>query len=134
VSELTRFLVGESLPIACWLVAVIELSERFAFYGCQGLFQNYIQRPLDGSLGRGALGQRHQTATALTTFFSLWCYGRSKSTIILRNHSHRTSSHSAFRCYCCRSVSWKVQDNCHLRWYIHGRSPYPSPDLSACFP
>jgi len=82
VSELTRFLVGESLPIACWLVAVIELSERFAFYGCQGLFQNYIQRPLDGSLGRGALGQGHQTATALATFFSLWRYGGSTSTMI----------------------------------------------------
>jgi POT family proton-dependent oligopeptide transporter len=50
------------------------LCERFTFYGCQGLFQNYIQRPLDGSLGRGALGRGHQTATALTTFFSLWCY------------------------------------------------------------
>jgi POT family proton-dependent oligopeptide transporter len=56
------------------LVAIVELSERFTFYGCQGLFQNYVQRPLDGSLGRGALGQGHQTATALTTFYSLWCY------------------------------------------------------------
>ncbi|KAG4422220.1 hypothetical protein IFR04_004600 [Cadophora malorum] len=66
--------IGENLPIAAWLVAIIELSERFTFYGCQGLFQNYVQRPLDGSLGRGALGRGHQTATALTTFFSLWCY------------------------------------------------------------
>ncbi|KAH6683382.1 putative peptide transporter PTR2 [Halenospora varia] len=66
--------VGEGLPVAAWLVAIIELSERFTYYGCQGLFQNYIQKPLDGSLGRGALGRGHQTATALTTFFSLWCY------------------------------------------------------------
>ncbi|CZT41771.1 probable peptide transporter PTR2-A [Rhynchosporium secalis] len=66
--------IGETLPVAAWLVAIIELSERFTFYGCQGLFQNYVQRPLDGSLGRGALGRGHQTATALTTFFSLWCY------------------------------------------------------------
>ncbi|TVY37724.1 Peptide transporter [Lachnellula occidentalis] len=66
--------IGESLPVAAWLVAIVELSERFTYYGCQGLFQNYIQKPLDGSLGRGALGQGHQTATALTTFFSLWCY------------------------------------------------------------
>ncbi|KAE8449915.1 hypothetical protein EG329_007392 [Mollisiaceae sp. DMI_Dod_QoI] len=66
--------IGESLPVSAWLVAIVELCERFTFYGCQGLFQNYIQRPLDGSLGRGALGQGHQTATALTTFFSLWCY------------------------------------------------------------
>ncbi|CZR69416.1 probable peptide transporter PTR2-A [Phialocephala subalpina] len=66
--------IGDKLPLSTWLVAIIELSERFTFYGCQGLFQNYIQRPLDGSLGRGALGQGHRTATALTTFFSLWCY------------------------------------------------------------
>ncbi|TVY81439.1 Peptide transporter PTR2, partial [Lachnellula suecica] len=66
--------IGERLPSAAWLVAIVELSERFTFYGCQGLFQNYIQKPLDGSLGRGALGRGHQTATALTTFFSLWCY------------------------------------------------------------
>jgi POT family proton-dependent oligopeptide transporter len=53
-------------------------------------FQNYTQRPLDGSLGRGALGQGHQAATALATFFSLWCYrGRSKRwlrRIILTEH------------------------------------------------
>lgn len=49
-------LVAEHLPVSTWLVAVVELCERFTFYGCQGLFQNYIQRPLDGTLGRGALG------------------------------------------------------------------------------
>lgn len=48
--------VAESLPISAWLVAVVELCERFSYYGMQGLFQNYIQRPLDGTLGRGALG------------------------------------------------------------------------------
>jgi POT family proton-dependent oligopeptide transporter len=49
-------LVAEHLPVSTWLVAIVELCERFTYYGCQGLFQNYIQRPLDGSLGRGALG------------------------------------------------------------------------------
>ncbi|KAK6598039.1 POT family protein [Botrytis cinerea] len=66
--------IGDSLPISAWLVAVVELCERFSYYGCVGLFQNYVQRPLDGSLGRGALGLGHQTATALTVFFSMWCY------------------------------------------------------------
>ncbi|KAF4630054.1 hypothetical protein G7Y89_g8089 [Cudoniella acicularis] len=66
--------VGENLPVSAWLIAIVELCERFTYYGCQGLFQNYVQKPLDGSLGRGALGQGHRTATALTTFFSLWCY------------------------------------------------------------
>lgn len=36
--------------------------------------QNYIQRPLDGSEGRGALGLGHQGATALNLFFSFWSY------------------------------------------------------------
>ncbi|KAI9643881.1 peptide transporter ptr2 [Ciborinia camelliae] len=66
--------VGESLPKSAWLVAIVELCERFSYYGCVGLFQNYVQRPLDGSLGRGALGLGHRTATALTVFFSMWCY------------------------------------------------------------
>lgn len=55
--------IGDSMPVATWLVAIIELSERFTFYGCQGLFQNYIQRPFDGSEGRGALGLGHEGAT-----------------------------------------------------------------------
>lgn len=66
--------VGESLPFAVFLVAIIELSERFTYYGCQGIFQNYVQRPLDGSQGAGALGMGHQGATGLTTFYTFWCY------------------------------------------------------------
>lgn len=57
--------VGESLPKTVFLVAIIELCERFTYYGCQGLFQNYIQRPLDGSEGPGALGMGHKGATGL---------------------------------------------------------------------
>ncbi|KMU85262.1 peptide transporter PTR2-A [Coccidioides immitis H538.4] len=66
--------VPESLPISAWLVAIVELCERFTYYGMQGLFQNYIQRPLDGSLGRGALGLGHRAATGLNTFFQFWAY------------------------------------------------------------
>ncbi|KAI9376468.1 POT family-domain-containing protein [Aspergillus egyptiacus] len=66
--------VAENLPVSAWLVAIVELCERFAYYGMSGLFQNYIQRPLDGSQGRGALGMGHQGATGLTTFFQFWCY------------------------------------------------------------
>ena len=66
--------VGESLPFAVFLVAIIELCERFTYYGCQGIFQNYVQRPLDGSEGPGALGMGHQGATGLTTFYTFWCY------------------------------------------------------------
>ncbi|KAI5287472.1 hypothetical protein KEM54_005979 [Ascosphaera aggregata] len=65
--------VGERLPLSAFLVAIVELCERFTYYGMQGLFQNYIQRPLDGP-ERGALGMGHQGATGLTTFFQFWCY------------------------------------------------------------
>jgi POT family proton-dependent oligopeptide transporter len=67
--------VAENLPVSAWLVAIVELCERFTYYGMSGMFQNYIQRPLDGSEGRGALGMAHQGATGLTTFFQFWCYG-----------------------------------------------------------
>lgn len=67
--------VGDPLPKAAFLVAIVELCERFTYYGASGIFQNYVQRPLDGSEGRGALGMGHQGATGLTTFFQFWCYG-----------------------------------------------------------
>ncbi|KNG44009.1 di/tri peptide transporter 2 [Stemphylium lycopersici] len=66
--------VGEPLPKSAFLVAIVELCERFTYYGASGIFQNYISRPRDGSLGRGALGMGHQGATGLSTFFQFWCY------------------------------------------------------------
>lgn len=68
--------IAENLPISAWLVAVVELCERFTYYGMSGLFQNYVLRPFDGSQGRGALGMGHKGATGLTTFFQFWCYGK----------------------------------------------------------
>jgi POT family proton-dependent oligopeptide transporter len=66
--------VGEPLPKAAFLVAIVELCERFTYYGASGLFQNYLARPRSGELGRGALGLGHQGATGLSTFFQFWCY------------------------------------------------------------
>jgi POT family proton-dependent oligopeptide transporter len=66
--------VGEPLPKSAFLVAIVELCERFTYYGASGLFQNYLARPHDGSLGRGALGLGHKGATGLSTFFQFWCY------------------------------------------------------------
>ncbi|KAH3989776.1 di/tri peptide transporter 2 [Parastagonospora nodorum] len=66
--------VGEPLPKSAFLVAVVELCERFTYYGASGLFQNYIARPRSGELGRGALGMGHRGATGLSTFFQFWCY------------------------------------------------------------
>lgn len=69
--------IAENLPVSAWLVAIVELCERFTYYGMSGLFQNYVLRPLDGSGGGpGALGMGHQGATGLTTFFQFWCYGK----------------------------------------------------------
>ncbi|KAL4882392.1 POT family-domain-containing protein [Aspergillus karnatakaensis] len=71
--------VAENLPLSAWLVAIVELCERFTYYGMSGLFQNYVQRPLYGPDGEkpkepGALGMGHQGATGLTVFFQFWCY------------------------------------------------------------
>jgi POT family proton-dependent oligopeptide transporter len=66
--------VGEPLPKSAFLVAIVELCERFTYYGASGIFQNYIARPRSGELGRGALGMGHQGATGLSTFFQFWCY------------------------------------------------------------
>lgn len=68
--------VGDKLPASTWLVAAVELCERFTYYGASGLFQNYVQKPYAGRLGEGALGLGHQGATGLTTFFQFWCYGK----------------------------------------------------------
>ncbi|KAI8939857.1 hypothetical protein NX059_003592 [Plenodomus lindquistii] len=66
--------VGEPLPKSAFLVAIVELCERFTYYGASGIFQNYISRPRSGEEGRGALGMGHQGATGLSTFFQFWCY------------------------------------------------------------
>ena len=66
--------IGDSMPLATWLVAIVELCERFTYYGCQGLFQNYISKPYKGNRGEGALGLGHRGATGLNTFFQFWCY------------------------------------------------------------
>lgn len=50
--------VSDKLPWSAFLVAVIELCERFAYYGLSGPFQNYIQNSyhdpsgLPGAIGR----------------------------------------------------------------------------------
>ena len=49
--------VGEMLPARIWLVAIVELCERFTYYGMQGLFQNYVSHAKDGSEGAAGLGK-----------------------------------------------------------------------------
>ncbi|EGW30914.1 uncharacterized protein SPAPADRAFT_72814 [Spathaspora passalidarum NRRL Y-27907] len=65
--------VAEPIPLRCWLVAIVELAERFSYYGLSAPFQNYMQNtPQDSP--RGLLGLNQNGATALSYFFQFWCY------------------------------------------------------------
>lgn len=52
--------VADKLPWAAFLVCIIELCERFTYYGLSGPFQNYIERgyhdALPGAIGLGQSG------------------------------------------------------------------------------
>lgn len=65
--------VADRIPFAAWLVAVVELAERFSYYGLSAPFQNYMQNgPNDHP--KGQLDLQQQGATALSYFFQFWCY------------------------------------------------------------
>lgn len=65
--------VSEKIPISCWLVAIVELAERFSYYGLSVPFQNYMQNSaLDTP--KGVLNLKNQGATALSYFWQFWCY------------------------------------------------------------
>ncbi|GJD00146.1 POT family protein [Colletotrichum higginsianum] len=66
--------IGENLPASAFLIAVVELTERFTYYGAQGLFQNYINNDPNGADGPKGLGMGHQAATGLNLFFQWFCY------------------------------------------------------------
>ncbi|KAI9790409.1 MAG: peptide transporter ptr2 [Candelina submexicana] len=66
--------VGDKLPWSTFLVAIVELCERFAYYGLSGPFQNYIQKPYGKGSTPGALGLGQSSATGLGNFFQFWCY------------------------------------------------------------
>jgi proton-dependent oligopeptide transporter, POT family len=58
--------VADKLPWAAFLVCIIELCERFTYYGLSGPFQNYIQNSYHGSLP-GAIGLGQTGATGEQT-------------------------------------------------------------------
>ena len=74
--------VGENLPASAFLIAIVELCERFTYYGCQGLFQNYIQNATDGANGAHGIGLGQQAATGLNLFFQWFCYGKSRASAV----------------------------------------------------
>ncbi|ESK96752.1 oligopeptide transporter [Moniliophthora roreri MCA 2997] len=81
--KLTLRRVADLMPWNAYLIAIVEMAERFSFYGCSAVFTNFIQQPLpegshtgagftDGQSGALGLGQR--ASTGLTTFYQFWCY------------------------------------------------------------
>jgi dipeptide/tripeptide permease len=67
--------IADDLPYGAFLIAIVELCERFAYYGLSGPFQNYISNKYRDENGLpGALGLKQTGATALTNLFQFWCY------------------------------------------------------------
>jgi dipeptide/tripeptide permease len=67
--------VADKLPYGAFLVAIVELCERFAAYGLAGPLQNYMANSYHDANGLpGALGLSQSRATALSNFFQFWCY------------------------------------------------------------
>ncbi|KIJ60849.1 hypothetical protein HYDPIDRAFT_116711 [Hydnomerulius pinastri MD-312] len=75
--------VSDSIPWASYMIAVVELAERFSYYGSSAVFTNFIQQPLPpgsrtgagGPNGQsGALGRGQQMANGLVTFYQFWSY------------------------------------------------------------
>jgi len=78
--------VSDKIPIAAFSVVIVELCERFAYYGLSGPFQNYLENPLPSggpgtgappkgsTLPAGALNQGQTAATGLNNMFQFLAY------------------------------------------------------------
>ncbi|KAF8313213.1 PTR2-domain-containing protein [Clavulina sp. PMI_390] len=75
--------VVDKIPWNAYLIGIVEMAERFSYYGSSAVFTNFIQRPLPpgsrtGAGGAnnvsGALGLGTQASQGLTTFYSFWVY------------------------------------------------------------
>ncbi|KAF8537280.1 MFS peptide transporter [Trichophaea hybrida] len=79
---LTLRRVSGKVPWTAYTVAVVELCERFSYYGTTAVFVNFIQQDLPrgsntgaGFAGQsGALGMGQRASTGLTTFNAFWAY------------------------------------------------------------
>ncbi|RDW62563.1 hypothetical protein BP5796_10865 [Coleophoma crateriformis] len=74
--------VSDKIDWWVYTIAVVELCERFSYYGTTVVFTNFIQQPLPlgsrtgaGFGGQsGALNMGQQASTGLTTFNQFWVY------------------------------------------------------------
>ncbi|KAI4854458.1 peptide transport protein PTR2 [Aureobasidium sp. EXF-8845] len=77
-SKLRR--VPDRIPWVVLLILIVELGERFTYFGLSAPIQNYIKNPHDSNSDLpGALGKGQAVATALGNFFKFWAYA---STVI----------------------------------------------------
>lgn len=131
--------VGDKIPISAWLVAVVELAERFTYYGLTGPFQNYMQNRRDDPLHPGALGLGQSSATALQYFFQFCKYtcresGCNRGLLdLLTPGSNRVLCHSNPRRYCRRCLVRPLQRYCPFCPNLCLRSRYPIRYVSAIF-
>ncbi|KAE8383724.1 POT family-domain-containing protein [Aspergillus bertholletiae] len=67
--------VPDRIPWVVGLIIVVELGERFTYFGLSGPLQNYIKNPyVPGADLPGALGRGQAVASALGNFFKFWAY------------------------------------------------------------
>ncbi len=75
--------IPDAIPWPAYLIAYVELAERFSYYGSTAVFTNFIQQKLPlgsvtGAGGKngqsGALGTGQRASTGLTTFNTFWVY------------------------------------------------------------
>ncbi|XP_014557152.1 hypothetical protein COCVIDRAFT_26212 [Bipolaris victoriae FI3] len=72
--------VPDRIPWVVLLILIVELGERFTYFGLSAPIQNYIKNPHDPQSDLpGALGRGQAVATALGNFFKFWAYA---STVI----------------------------------------------------
>ncbi|KAL4770168.1 hypothetical protein BDW60DRAFT_209353 [Aspergillus nidulans var. acristatus] len=64
---------ADSLPLSVWLIATIELCERFAYFGIVGTMQNYIQNSRNDPLRPNGIGLGQSYATTINLGFMVWC-------------------------------------------------------------
>ncbi|KAL4758401.1 uncharacterized protein BDW70DRAFT_170384 [Aspergillus foveolatus] len=66
--------VADSLPLSVRLIATIELTEIFAYFGIVGPMQNYIQNSRNDPLRPGGIGLGQSYATTINLGFMVWCF------------------------------------------------------------
>jgi hypothetical protein len=70
VASLRR--VADALPWSAFLVALVEMCERFTYYGLSGPFQNYISNRYNDPANPGALGGFRRNRSGLAIVLTCW--------------------------------------------------------------